>query len=161
MKSKPYSVLLLYPDYLANNYGEETYYTYVRASAPAEAVTAAQKEVADVNGAEDSAADFLPLLCIEGHHEPLPVGSWPLPKTRKRQMNIEACVIPAPDETRYDRLHIEVGEGVARVTAMLKGMPVASMRECPIHGGGDLSAGATVHLDLFGLDGLISGRSNP
>ncbi len=71
---KDYSVLLLYPDSLSQNYGEETYYAHVKAASPAEAVKAAQKEAAEANAedAEDEeeyAESFLPLLCIEGHHE--------------------------------------------------------------------------------------------
>ena len=42
-----YSVVLLYPDYLAENYPEETYLAWVLASTPREAAAAARKEVVD------------------------------------------------------------------------------------------------------------------
>lgn len=71
---KKFSVLLLYPDYLAENFGQDTYFTHVEAEAPAVAVTTAQREA--VHGMVDTCAevdDFHPLLCIEGHHTDLAV----------------------------------------------------------------------------------------
>jgi hypothetical protein len=71
--SKPYSVLLLYPDY-ANDNGTETYYAFVEASDPIEAVAAAQRQaVAAQDGVDIEPDDFAPLLVTQGHHygEPL------------------------------------------------------------------------------------------
>ncbi len=71
--NKPYSVLLLYPDYLGN-YGEETYYAFVEALDPIEAVALAQGEAAAAQDVEiGDPADFAPLLVTRGHHpsEPL------------------------------------------------------------------------------------------
>ena len=72
--NKPYSVLLLYPDY-ANDSGTETYYAFVEASDPIDAVAVAQRQaVAAQEGVEiDDPDDFAPLLVTEGHHasEPL------------------------------------------------------------------------------------------
>lgn len=71
---KPFSVLLLYPDYLSDNYGEETYYAHVTALNADDAIKVAQTEAAKANTAEGEEFDirdaqsFAPLLVIEGHH---------------------------------------------------------------------------------------------
>lgn len=67
---KPYSVLLLYPDYLAETYGEETYYAFVTAPSRDEAVTAARIEARDAEGNEscEDGEDFAVLLVTEGHN---------------------------------------------------------------------------------------------
>lgn len=66
---KTYSVLLLYPDYIASQYGE-TYYTHVKAISPAEAVSAAINEAMASNGWDDDEdrrpEDFLVKLVLEG-----------------------------------------------------------------------------------------------
>ncbi len=75
---KPYSVLLLYPDY-ANDSGTETYYALVEASDPIEAVAQAQREAfvaqaqreafaAQEEGLDYEPDDFAPLLVTGGHH---------------------------------------------------------------------------------------------
>ena len=72
-EGRPYSVLLLYPDY-ADDGGSESYYAFVTASDPIEAVALAQQlAVAAQEGIEIEPDDFSPLLVIEGHHygEPL------------------------------------------------------------------------------------------
>ena len=69
----PYSVLLLFPDYL-NDSGTSTYYMFVNAPDPLAAVMAAQAEAAAGPGrGPDDAEDFAPLLVLQGHHasEPL------------------------------------------------------------------------------------------
>jgi hypothetical protein len=66
---KPYSVLLLYPDY-ADDTGYETYYALVEAADPDEAVALAQRQaVADQEGIEIEPDDFHPLLVTSGHHD--------------------------------------------------------------------------------------------
>jgi hypothetical protein len=65
---QPYSVLLLYPDYL-NDTGTETYYAFVEATDPIDAAAVAKGQAA----AEDSPDigdpdDFATLLVIQGHH---------------------------------------------------------------------------------------------
>ena len=71
---KSYSVLLLYPDYMTDNFGQETYYTFVTAPDADAAIAAAQQEAVQVNTGEgeepdaEATADFLPLLVLEGHH---------------------------------------------------------------------------------------------
>ncbi len=65
---KPYSVLLLYPDY-ANDGGKETFYAFVKARDPIEAVLLAQRRALAVNEWEETEPeDFAPLLVTEGHH---------------------------------------------------------------------------------------------
>lgn len=66
--NKPYSVLLLYPDY-ANDSGTETYYAFVEASDPIEAVAHATRQaVAAQEGVVFPPDDFTPLLVTPGHH---------------------------------------------------------------------------------------------
>ena len=71
--TKPYSVLMLYPDY-ANDGGTETYYAFVEAADAIEAVATARRQAF---AAQQSVIfppdDFAPLLVTEGHHasEPL------------------------------------------------------------------------------------------
>jgi hypothetical protein len=70
---RPYSVLLLYPDY-ANDSGTETYYAFVEALDPIEAVALAQREAVRAQECMDSAPeDFAALLVTPGHNygEPL------------------------------------------------------------------------------------------
>jgi hypothetical protein len=65
---KPYSVLLLYPDY-ANDSGTETYYAFVEAVDPIEAVALAQRQaVASQDGVDGDPEDFAPLLVTPGHN---------------------------------------------------------------------------------------------
>ena len=67
---KKYSVLLLYPDYVASNYGEETYYDFVEAKSPRDAVIVAQVAACLHNELDpkEQHDDFAALLVIEGHH---------------------------------------------------------------------------------------------
>jgi hypothetical protein len=65
---------MLYPDYLAENYGEETYLAWVNAANPKEAVKLAQEEATKAQENPDTVtdpADFVPLLVIKGHHDDL------------------------------------------------------------------------------------------
>ena len=69
---KTYSVLLLYPDYMADDYGQDTFYTSVQAEIPARAVALCQQEAMASNGDDDNdPEDFYPLLVIEGDHPAL------------------------------------------------------------------------------------------
>ena len=66
---KPFSVLLLYPDY-ANDSGTETYYAFVTALDPINAVILARRKVAFAQrGVEMKPNDFVPLLVTPGHHD--------------------------------------------------------------------------------------------
>jgi hypothetical protein len=66
----PYSVLLLYPDYISQG-DHETYFAHVDAANPVQAIQAARQMAA---AAQKPAAvydpdDFASLICIAGHHE--------------------------------------------------------------------------------------------
>jgi hypothetical protein len=70
---KPYSVLLLYPDY-ANDDGTETYYALVEAPHPTAAVTLAKRQaVAAQKHVVFPPDDFTTLLVIQGHHHSEPL----------------------------------------------------------------------------------------
>lgn len=65
-----YTVLLLYPDYMAENYGEDTYLAWVEAVNTKQAVRKAQIEAMRAQGGQPgvTADDFLPLFACSGHH---------------------------------------------------------------------------------------------
>lgn len=67
---KDYSVLLLYPDYLAASYGQETYLAHVTAPSAFEATELAKEQVTEDNEDGDP-DDFFVLLVCEGHIEDL------------------------------------------------------------------------------------------
>jgi hypothetical protein len=70
---KPYSVLLLYPDYVTDG-GTETYYAFVEAPDPNAAVAQATRQaVAAQEGVAYEPDDFAPLLVTEGHHASQPL----------------------------------------------------------------------------------------
>ena len=72
---KPYSVLLLYPDYLrATDW--ESYYTHITADSTDAARMAAQQEAA-VKNFIDTPQDFVPLIVLSGHIE-AEMTSWDL-----------------------------------------------------------------------------------
>lgn len=66
-----WSVLLLYPDYLAENYPRDTYFAYVETLGDNSnvAVINAQQQAAKANSNVRDFRDFLPLLCLRGYHE--------------------------------------------------------------------------------------------
>ena len=65
----PYTVLLLYPDYIADEFGKETYLAHVMAQGAREAITQAQENaLVDNDGTEDFyPLFFYPLLTVRGH----------------------------------------------------------------------------------------------
>lgn len=66
MNMKSFSVLLMYPDYMSD--GVETFYDFVRADTPDEAVAKARKRAVKQNEMEqDQADDFAELLVLPGH----------------------------------------------------------------------------------------------
>lgn len=71
-KLKKYSVLLLRPDYVAGEFGHDTYYAFITASTITAAVTCAQQHacLADDEPME-STHDYYVLLVLEGHHKDL------------------------------------------------------------------------------------------
>ena len=77
---KPYSVLLLRPDYVANDYGQDTYYTFVMAKDRNAAVRKAQHEAQQADLPPDmrgdpklfkDSVDYHPLLVLDGHQPPV------------------------------------------------------------------------------------------
>lgn len=72
--AKRYSVLLLYPDYVGDEYGKETYYAFVEAADSIAAIVVAQRQAVAAQVIDiDDPTDFAPLLVTRGHHygEPL------------------------------------------------------------------------------------------
>ena len=67
-----YSVLLLYPDYIADTFGE-TYYDFVRARSPRQAVKISQTRCVSSNELNADPNDFVCLLVTKGHNQ----GLWP------------------------------------------------------------------------------------
>jgi len=65
-----YTVLLLYPDYASDAFGQETYLARVDAKNPKSAVVAAQANAGDANK-DVRREDFHPLLVVAGHHDDL------------------------------------------------------------------------------------------
>ena len=62
---KKFTILLLYPSYVAETYGQETYQAWVEAASVEEAIEKAQVEASG----GDSPQDFFVLAAYEGHHE--------------------------------------------------------------------------------------------
>ena len=75
---KKYTVVLLRPDYLADDYGVDTYTAYVEAETIGQAVKKAQKDVfhSDENIA-NSQEDYRLCLMFEGYHAPVCYGWEP------------------------------------------------------------------------------------
>ena len=68
---KPFTVLLLYPDYIAETFGHETYLAFVEATDVVHAIEAAQRRATRVNLDEispENFADFYPVYVAAGHH---------------------------------------------------------------------------------------------
>lgn len=64
----PFTVLLLYPDYIASNFGHETYMCTVNAPDAREAITLARTQAMQANETCDDGEDFHVLLVIAGEH---------------------------------------------------------------------------------------------
>jgi hypothetical protein len=63
---KKYTVLLLRPDYIAKDYGTDTFLAHVRATTAATAVEHAAAEAAASDANEDRWLDYHPLITLEG-----------------------------------------------------------------------------------------------
>ena len=73
----PYTVILLYPDYMTDNYGQETYLAHVEAPDTATAVAKARKAAMKANpGSIDTPTDLFVTACFAGHHADLCPGGW-------------------------------------------------------------------------------------
>jgi hypothetical protein len=62
---KPYSVLLLLPDYAVSDFGQETYLAHVEGESPKWALDAARYAAVDAIGGEPD--DYFCLLCVDGY----------------------------------------------------------------------------------------------
>lgn len=73
LATQKYSVLLQCPDYISENYGQNTYLAHVEAKSVQAAVEQAQKEAAEVGfvNSDGNDQDFYPLLVTNGHIEDL------------------------------------------------------------------------------------------
>lgn len=95
---KPYTVLLLRPDYIAEPYGQDTYMAHVEAENPVNAIEAAQIEVWNEDHGDDAGeswTDYNVLLIIEGHHRdlyPVRLSPSPLPHAPKLLNAVQAAV---------------------------------------------------------------------
>ena len=74
MKKQKFTVILMYPDYSTDNYGE-TWCAAVDARNPVEAVEVAQKQCAGDSTVIDNPDDLLPISVFEGDHKDL-IGVW-------------------------------------------------------------------------------------
>ena len=80
---KPYTVLLLYPDYISDSFGHETYQAWVKvAGGLKSAIRAAQREAAKANAEQINAesgegpGDFFCLAVYAGHRVDLSDGYY-------------------------------------------------------------------------------------
>jgi len=65
---KTYTVILLWPDYVASSFGQETYMTSVDAVDPECAVVTAQEEAMDSDDNINDKDDLFVIAVIEGEH---------------------------------------------------------------------------------------------
>ena len=63
-----YTVVLLYPDYIEDGHGKETYIDFFEADTPEEAAALAMREAGEVNG-NIPPEDFLPIAVFAGEAE--------------------------------------------------------------------------------------------
>ena len=63
-----YTVLLLRPDYVAANYGADTFLAHTRALNAEVAVEQAARAAAARDGQQDRSGDYHPLITLEGWH---------------------------------------------------------------------------------------------
>ncbi len=68
VKPSPFTVLLLYPEYMSVNYGQETYLAHVEARDVLHAIQVAQTQACGASSSCQDSEDFYPLLVIDGHH---------------------------------------------------------------------------------------------
>lgn len=63
-----FSVLLLYPDYITSNFGQETYFTHVDQPTVGDAIRSAQEDAANEYD-QPAPEDWFPLLVLHGWHD--------------------------------------------------------------------------------------------
>jgi len=75
---KPFTVLLLYPDYIAGSFGHDTVLEYCQALNPKKAIRAVQEQFAKIHNTDPN--DWYCLACFKGKHFDLNPGGgklWP------------------------------------------------------------------------------------
>ena len=70
--AKPYTVMVLRPDYAAQNYGQDTFLSHLMAHSVATAQRLARIEACNADG-NDAPEDYHIQLVIEGHHHDIQV----------------------------------------------------------------------------------------
>lgn len=73
-----YTVILLRPDYVTNNYGQDTYMECVEAADPSAALAEVRRMVIEVDGDDGAGADPTDYFCIaliEGEHNDIDPGN--------------------------------------------------------------------------------------
>jgi len=70
---KKFTIIMLYPDYLAHNYGEETYVAHVESEDLQLAIRAAQLEASKANAENETVrpVDFAVIFACDGHIDDL------------------------------------------------------------------------------------------
>jgi hypothetical protein len=68
MTEQLYTTILLYPDYMQNDYPHETSVQHIRAETPAKAVALARRHVATVYEALNHPEDMFLIAVFAGHH---------------------------------------------------------------------------------------------
>jgi hypothetical protein len=69
---RKFTVVLLYPDYMADDYGTDLYVAHVEADTPEQSVPLAQAQAAEYQEEFDGdPADFAMILVFEGHILPV------------------------------------------------------------------------------------------
>lgn len=77
MDKQPFTVLLLRPDYMAEEFGKDTFLTHVDATGRQDAIEAAQIDAHkfDGLGEDGEPEDYAALLVLHGHHNAVPEGA--------------------------------------------------------------------------------------
>ena len=72
MRKTYYTVLLLFPDYLASDFGSDTYMSCVEADSPEEALRKVREKACVENQQDpEQAEDFFCLIIVQGRHADL------------------------------------------------------------------------------------------
>jgi len=87
-----YTVILLYPDYVADSYGHDTYMDYCSTPTPEEAVQIIREDACKLAAISDP-GDLYVIAVIEGAHNDLCSGSGEVPKAKEEPQPL----VPGPD----------------------------------------------------------------
>ena len=64
---KPYTVILMHPDYYAETYGQDSTVRHVNAREPGTEIRRAQRDAAQEAECDDQESDWFPIACFAGH----------------------------------------------------------------------------------------------